>query len=76
VWTSWVRSAYLRAYLDALGPSPLVPQTDAVKDLLLEFYELEKVVYEVEYELNNRPEWLRIPLSGLVRFVAAAPESR
>jgi maltose alpha-D-glucosyltransferase/alpha-amylase len=75
-WTSWVRSTYLRAYLDALGPSPLLPQTEALKDLLLEFYEIEKTVYEVEYELNNRPEWLSIPLSGLARIVASTQEGR
>jgi maltose alpha-D-glucosyltransferase/alpha-amylase len=75
-WTSWVRSTYLRAYLDALGPSPLLPQTDALKDLLLDFYELEKTVYEVEYELNNRPDWLNIPLSGLARLIAAHQEGK
>jgi len=68
-WTSWVSAAYLRAYLDTLGQSPLAPASDEVKDLLLQFYELEKTVYEVEYELNNRPDWLRIPLAGLKRIV-------
>jgi maltose alpha-D-glucosyltransferase/alpha-amylase len=32
---------------------------------MLRFYELERVVYEVEYELNNRPDWLDIPLRGM-----------
>ncbi len=64
-WTSWVSSAYLGAYLQALGTSPLVPPEDAQTDRLLNFYELEKVVYEIEYELNHRPDWLSIPLAGL-----------
>ena len=68
-WTAWVSAAYLKSYLDTLGSSPLAPATDEVKDLLLEFYEIEKVVYEVEYELNNRPDWLQIPLAGLARIV-------
>ncbi len=74
-WTSWVRSTYLRAYLDELGPSPLLPQNDAAKALLLDFYEIEKTIYEVEYELNNRPEWLRIPLAGLARIIASTSET-
>ena len=73
-WVHWASATYLKAYLDALGESPLVPKTDALKDLLLEFYEIEKVVYEVEYELNNRPDWLRIPLSGLARMLARRKE--
>jgi maltose alpha-D-glucosyltransferase/alpha-amylase len=68
-WTAWVSVAYLKSYLDTLGSSPLAPATDEVKDLLLEFYEIEKVIYEVEYELNTRPDWLRIPLAGLARIV-------
>jgi len=71
-WTTWMRATYLRAYLEALGPSPLLPQSDESRQLLLEFYEIEKAIYEVEYELNNRPEWLRIPLTGLANIIAAA----
>jgi maltose alpha-D-glucosyltransferase/alpha-amylase len=69
-WTEWVSAAYLKSYLDTLGSSPLAPPTDEGKDLLLEFYEIEKVIYEVEYELNNRPDWLQIPLAGLARILA------
>jgi maltose alpha-D-glucosyltransferase/alpha-amylase len=69
-WTSWVSSAYLKAYFDAVGPSPLVPKSDGLRDLMLEFYEVEKVIYEVEYELNNRPDWLRIPLAGLAGILS------
>ena len=36
--------------------------------MLLEFYELEKVLYEVDYELNNRPPWVAVPLAGLARL--------
>ena len=40
--------------------------------LLLEFYELEKALYEINYELNNRPDWVAIPLAGIAR-VAQIP---
>ncbi len=68
-WTTWIGSTYLKAYLETLGETPLLPKSDELRDLLLEFYEIEKVVYEVEYELNNRPDWLRIPLAGLARIL-------
>jgi maltose alpha-D-glucosyltransferase/alpha-amylase len=68
-WTQWVSAAYLGAYLQAIEGSPLAPAADEFRDLLFEFYELEKVIYEVEYELNNRPDWLPIPLSGLARML-------
>jgi maltose alpha-D-glucosyltransferase/alpha-amylase len=68
-WTAWVSAAYLKSYLDTLGSSSLAPATDEARDLLLEFYEIEKVIYEVEYELNNRPDWLQIPLAGLAHII-------
>jgi maltose alpha-D-glucosyltransferase/alpha-amylase len=70
VWRDAVASAYLGAYLETAGQAPFVAKTDAENELLLGFYELEKVIYEVYYELNNRPDWLDIPLTGLVRLVA------
>jgi maltose alpha-D-glucosyltransferase / alpha-amylase len=68
-WTQWVSAAYLGAYLQAIAGSPLAPAQDEYRNLLLEFYELEKVIYEIEYELNNRPDWLQIPLAGLSRML-------
>ena len=38
-------------------------------DRLLEVFELEKAVYELRYELNNRPDWVRIPVAGIVRML-------
>jgi maltose alpha-D-glucosyltransferase / alpha-amylase len=42
---------------------------------LLDFYLLEKCIYEVGYELGNRPSWLSIPLGGL-RSLLTTPRSR
>jgi len=68
-----VESAYLSAYLEAAANSAFVPKSDADTELLLGFYELEKVIYEINYELNNRPEWLDIPLTGLLRVLSREP---
>ena len=69
-WTEWVSAAYLGSYLQTVSGRRLVPSDDKLTDLLLEFYELEKVIYEVEYELGSRPDWVGIPLAGLVRIMA------
>jgi len=47
----------------------LLPKRDAELQLLLEFFLLEKCVYEIGYELNNRPEWIEIPLRGLLALL-------
>jgi len=46
----------------------LVPSGTAM-DKLLRVFELEKAVYELRYELNNRPEWVKIPVAGIVRML-------
>ncbi|MDQ3032761.1 MAG: maltose alpha-D-glucosyltransferase [Myxococcota bacterium] len=66
VWTQWVSAAWLDAWLVASGDAPFVPRDRAVLERMLDFYLFEKGIYEVRYELNNRPEWLAIPLRGLV----------
>jgi maltose alpha-D-glucosyltransferase/alpha-amylase len=64
-WTRWMRGAFLHEYLRAVADAPVLPAADSDRALLLEFYQLEKCIYEVRYELNNRPDWLAIPLAGL-----------
>jgi maltose alpha-D-glucosyltransferase/alpha-amylase len=64
-WTRWLRAAYLNEYLKTVGDAHFLPAAAAERTLLLEFYQLEKCIYEIRYELNNRPDWLAIPLAGL-----------
>jgi maltose alpha-D-glucosyltransferase/alpha-amylase len=68
-WVAWVSAAYLRAYLRTVGAVSFVPVAEADQKLLLDFYSMEKCVYEVGYELNSRPEWLDIPVRGLLRML-------
>ena len=72
-WTDWVGAVYLGSYLQGIAGTPLAPRSDELVDLLLDFYELEKVIYEVEYELHNRPDWLHIPLAGMNRILQRRP---
>ncbi|HZO16899.1 MAG TPA: maltose alpha-D-glucosyltransferase [Polyangiaceae bacterium] len=63
-WTKWTSVRFLRSYLDVIGQTGLLPH-DEDAATLLEFYLIEKCIYELAYELNNRPDWVKIPLRGL-----------
>jgi trehalose synthase-fused probable maltokinase len=56
---------FLESYFEIFSDSRLLPQTPSVRDDLLDLYVLEKTAYELHYELNNRPDWVEIPLLGL-----------
>jgi maltose alpha-D-glucosyltransferase/alpha-amylase len=65
-WRQWVSSAYLRVYLPAVSEKGLVPaETDELERLLRALL-LDKAIYELHYELNNRPDWVRIPIRGIL----------
>jgi maltose alpha-D-glucosyltransferase/alpha-amylase len=63
-WRVWVSEAFIKGYRDTVGDAPFVPRGDAWNMLLCAFA-LDKAIYELEYELNNRPDWLPIPLLGI-----------
>jgi maltose alpha-D-glucosyltransferase/alpha-amylase len=65
---AWASLSFVRAYLTSSAGQAYCPHTPSTARTLLEFFELEKALYEVHYELNNRPEFLAIPLTGLVRI--------
>ncbi len=67
-WQHWAGEAFLRGYRSVIGDSPLLPQGDDFPTLLRAF-ELDKAIYELAYELNNRPEWVRVPLVGILRLL-------
>jgi maltose alpha-D-glucosyltransferase/alpha-amylase len=71
-WTRWVSSAFLHEYLAAAGKARFLPGNDGELRVLLDAYLLEKAFYEVAYELNNRPDWVRIPLRGIVHLLEAS----
>ena len=69
LWYAWTSAAFLRRYLEVVRPTGLVPNDDAELGLLLDIHLLEKAVYEIAYELNNRPSWLTIPLRGVLNVL-------
>jgi maltose alpha-D-glucosyltransferase/alpha-amylase len=64
-WYRWVSSSFLRAYLKTAEGAAFLPKDKNELRVLLNVFLLEKALYEVAYELNNRPDWLRIPLRGI-----------
>jgi maltose alpha-D-glucosyltransferase/alpha-amylase len=68
-WHFWVCVAFLRAYLDVAGEGNFLPRKKDELRMLLDLYLLEKAVYELGYELNNRPDWVRIPLQGICQLL-------
>jgi len=66
VWERSVCGVFLQGYLSTVEGSGLVPDDRAALEGLLEVYLLDKVLYELRYELNNRPTWVRAPLAGLL----------
>jgi predicted trehalose synthase len=67
-WEQEARSAFLDGYFESVDTTLLPPGQDAIGKLLSVF-ELEKAVYELRYELNNRPDWVAIPVAGIVRLL-------
>ncbi len=72
-WCESVCQGYLGAYLETIAPGELVPGDRDELRLLLELCLLEKSIYEVGYELNNRPDWVGIPLRGILGVLAGSP---
>jgi maltokinase len=67
-WEERARSEFVDAYLASVDPSIVPPGREAF-DRLLSVFELEKAVYELRYELNSRPDWLAIPVAGILRLL-------
>jgi maltose alpha-D-glucosyltransferase/alpha-amylase len=68
-WQRWVSARFVGEYLKVTGQSHILPQSEGELSILLGAYLLEKAVYELGYELNNRPEWAGLPLRGILDLV-------
>jgi maltokinase len=69
-WERRAREEFLAGYHETVDHSIVPPGRDPT-DKLLTIFELEKAVYELRYELNNRPDWARIPVAGMLRLLEA-----
>jgi predicted trehalose synthase len=76
-WQRHAVRAFTRGYRAVTEGAAFLPRTERAFERAVAVFELEKAAYEIVYEANNRPEWVGIPLRGLVSAAAAvsAPES-
>ena len=62
--------AFLAAYREIMSETPLWPGDPQAAGGMLDFFLLDKVLCEIEYEMAHRPEWLRIPLTGVMQILS------
>jgi maltose alpha-D-glucosyltransferase/alpha-amylase len=63
-----VGAAFLNAYLAGINVA-LIPAEPQHTRIILDCYLIEKAIYEIGYELNNRPDWAIVPLRGLLNLL-------
>lgn len=68
-WYRTAREAFLRGYQTTAGQAAFSPRSQEEFTLLLDVHILDKALYELTYELNNRPDWVALPLTGLLQCV-------
>jgi predicted trehalose synthase len=73
-WLAWVSASYLSAYIENATRDGTIASDAAEVALLLDVWMLEKGVYELAYELNNRPDWLDVPAQGVQALLEAQTE--
>ena len=69
-WSVWVSAVFLKSYLAIAADAHLIPAAGQEVKILLDALLLEKAVYELGYELNNRPGWVKIPIQGIRQLSA------
>ena len=69
LWVYWASVSFLHGYFEASAEAELLPRDPNELQLLLDIFLLEKAIYELGYEINNRPDWVDIPLRGIRRLI-------
>jgi maltose alpha-D-glucosyltransferase / alpha-amylase len=72
-WHRWVSGRFIDSYLEVAALSPVLPSQRRELWPLLDFFRLEKAVYELGYELNTRPDWVDIPARGILDLLGSEP---
>jgi maltose alpha-D-glucosyltransferase/alpha-amylase len=69
-WRDRSTETFLTAYREIIAGQPLWPSRPHSAEQMLNFFLVEKAFYEIEYELAHRPDWLRVPLTGMLRILS------
>jgi maltose alpha-D-glucosyltransferase / alpha-amylase len=72
-WCAWSSRSFLGGYLEVAENVPsLVPKSRDELKILLDAFTMEKAVYELGYELNNRPDWLLVPIYAIKEMISSS----
>jgi maltose alpha-D-glucosyltransferase / alpha-amylase len=71
-WEALATESFLAAYRQSAAGCPTIPADDADFQQLLALFSLEKALYEICYEASNRPDWLGIPVRGVLQLIGSA----
>jgi maltose alpha-D-glucosyltransferase / alpha-amylase len=71
LWQTWTTATFLRAYFQTTAGALFIPADPTHRNMLLQLFVVDKALYELNYELNNRPDWVRIPLWGILGILNA-----
>jgi maltose alpha-D-glucosyltransferase/alpha-amylase len=70
-WYAWVSAAFLGSYTSIAMKNEIIASDTNEVAIMLDVWMIEKAVYELAYELNNRPDWLEVPALGLQALLEA-----
>ncbi len=73
MWYRWVSAVFLKEYVQASAAAQYVPQQTDEFRILLAAYMIERALIEIEYELEQRPAWIRIPVHGILELLDVNP---
>ena len=73
IWHSWVTAAYLNGYFARTQEAAFLPKDPKLTRQILDLYLIEKALYELVYEINNRPHWVNVPLAGILELLSESP---
>ena len=72
-WSHWVGAVFYQAYLQTAGPAVFLPASRPDLQIMLDICLLRQVIHELGHELNNHPDWTRIPLNGILELMNQGP---
>jgi maltose alpha-D-glucosyltransferase/alpha-amylase len=72
-WSRWSGAIFYRAYLKAAAQAPFLPSAEADLQMMTDVFLLRNAIYDLGYELNHRPDWVKIALQEILELLN--PES-
>jgi len=73
-WERSVQAEFLKGYREGANQAASYPADDTTADRLIDLFVLQKALYELRYEFNNRPDWVAIPLRGILEWIERSAE--